>query len=261
MKHLIWSAAVGCLGLTATAAHADQVSFQLETSVASGYVSRGIVQYAHDDDRSSQTAATLRVDQVGPGALTFGVWNAVALSGYRGQPGNALELDLSAGYALDAGPLAITTGYAAYLFPGHDAGAPLDGAHEVFATAAYGNRYVVPSCGVWVEPVHQQGAYLTLGATRDFHHRAWTVTPALSIGAAAYRKYLGADQVAGPHLNDVTAGLATRLDLGAGLYAAARVSYAIRTTPDDLMGPAMDTSMSLGGRSTLVGLVALGVAR
>lgn len=261
MKHLVRSAALGCVVLASSAAQADDVSYQLETSVASGYVVRGIIQYAHDDDASSQSAATLRVEHVGPGALTFGIWNAVALAGYGTQPGNAIELDVTAGYAFSAGPLAVTTGYAAYLFPRHAEHTPVDGAHEVFATAAYDNPYVVPSAGVWIEPVRQQGAYVTLGAAHDFHHHAWTFSPSVVAGAAAYRKYLGTTQVARPHLNDVTAGFASRVDFHRGVYAVARLSYAIRTTPGELMDSAMDTSMALGGRSTLVGLLAVGVAR
>jgi len=261
MKLVVCIASLGTVTLAGGPAHADDLSYQLETSVASGYVARGIVQYAHGDDPSSQNTATVRIDHLGPGALTFGVWNAVALAGYGDQPGTALEIDVSSGYAFGAGPLAITTGYVAYLYPSHSDDAPLDGCHELFGTATYQNAYVVPSVGLWVEPVRQQGVYLTLGGSRDFGYGDFTFTPSVSVGAAAYRKYLGADQFAAPHLNDVTAGFASRLDLDGGVYAAARFSYAIRTTPGALMDTEMDTSMALGGRSTLVGLIALGVAR
>lgn len=40
-----------------------------------------------------------------------------------------------------------------------------------------------------------------------------------------------------------------------------QLETSIRATPDALLDDAMDTSMALGGRSTLVGLLAVGVAR
>jgi hypothetical protein len=252
-------APLALLAFAPAAAHAGDLTYQLETSVASSYVSRGIVQYADRDVASSQNTASLRVDHVGPGALTLGTWSAVALSRYDNQPGTALELDLTASYAFNAGPIALTSGYAAYLFPSHEAGTPLDGGHEVFATASYDNPYVVPAVGVWIEPVRQQGAYVTLGGSHDFHYKMCTLSPAISLGAAAYRKYLGADQQATPHLNDVTAGLAGRVDLAGGTYAALRLSYALRTTPSDIMGS--DETWGMSGRSTMVAVVAVGVAR
>ncbi len=261
MKHLACIAWVSGVVYAPTAAHAEDLSYQLETSIASGYVARGIVQYASGNDASSQNTAALRIDHVGPGAVSFTLWNAIALADHSAQPGTALEIDACAAYGFNAGPVALTAGYTAYLFPSHAEGAPIDGGHEIYGTAAYANPYVVPTVGLWIEPVRQQGVYVTVGGSHDFHHHRWTFSPAITVGAAAYRKYLGSDQVAAPHLNDVTAGFASRVDLAGGVYAAARVSYAIRATPDDLMGDAMDTSMGLGGRSTLVGLLAVGVAR
>jgi len=254
-----WIAPLAMLVCASAAAHADDLTYQLETSVASSYVSRGIAQYADRDVASNQNTATLRLDHVGPGALTLSTWSAVALSRYDDQPGTALELDVTASYAFNAGPIALSSGYIAYLFPAHAVGTPLDGGHEVFATASYDNPYVVPAVGVWVEPVRQLGAYVTLGASHDFHYKMCTLSPAISVGAAAYRKYLGADQQATPHLNDVTAGLASRVDLDGGAYAALRLSYALRTTPSDIMGS--DEAWGMAGRSTLVAVVAVGVAR
>jgi hypothetical protein len=240
------------------AAHAE-VSYQVETSVASGYVARGIVQYADRGVASSQNTAAIKIDHVGPGALTLSGWNATALDNYDQQPGTALELDLTATYGFTAGPVAVTAGYTAYLFPEHAEGTPVDGAHEVFATAAYDNPYVVPAVAIWAEVARQQGAYVTVGGSRDFHAGPCTITPAVSVGAAAYRKYLGTERAAAPHLNDVTAGLAGRVDLAGGAYAALRLSYALRTTPDELMDA--DADWGMAGRSTLVGVVAIGVAR
>lgn len=262
MIRLSWFAPFALVLGSPLAAHAEEedVSYQLETSVASSYVARGIVQYADRGIASSQNTASVKLEHVGRGSLTFGLWNATALGDFDAQPGTALEFDLSATYGFNAGPVAVTTGYTAYLFPGHVDGTPFDGGHEVFGTAAYDNKYVVPTVSVWAEFVHQQGAYVTLGGSHDFHvSKKCTLSPAVSVGAAAYRKYLGTDHVAAPHLNDVTAGLSGRIELPGGTYAALRVSYSLRTTPDELMEE--DSDWGMAGRSTLVGVVALGVAR
>lgn len=239
------------------ASSAGDVSYQVETSIASDYVARAQPQYAGHAP-CSQNAATVKIDHLGDGALSFGVWNAVALDHYDAQPGTALELDAIVAYGFSAGPLALTTGLQSYMFPSHADGAPIDGAHEAFITAAWDNPYVVPSAQAWVEFVHQQGVYLTVGGSHDFHAGRWTLSPAVSVGAATYRKYLGAEVAAAPHFNDLTAGLSARVDLADGVYAALRGSYAYRGTPDELMP---DPDMDFSERSTLVGVVALGIAR
>ena len=254
--------AVAALLLAMSTARADDaaVSYQLEGSVASTYVFRGIPQYTTRRDPSRQNTALVKVDHVGPGAITFAAWNAVALSGYDMQPGTAVEVDLSASYGITLGKVAVAAGYMAYIFPNHSTGAPMDGAHEVQVLASYDNPYVVPTVGAFVEVVRQQGAYVTLAGAHDFHHGAWTVSPAVCIGAATYRKYLGGDQAIGPHLNDITAGVAARVDLPGGMYLVGRFSYALRGTPVAEM-PATTVGWGFDGRSSAVGSIGFGVAR
>ncbi len=239
-------------------AAADDISFQLETSVASTYMLRGIPQYATRDVPSSQNSASLRVDHVGAGALTVGVWTAVAMQDYADQPGTATELDLSVGYELRTRALALIAGYSAGLFPSHLDGAPIDGQHEFSAAITYDTRYVTPAATAYVEVLRQQGVYLQLAAIRNLHHHTWTFTPAVSMGGATYRKYAGGDRAAAPHLNDVTAAVAARRDFDAGLYASAKISYSLIGTPSVLVP--MD-SWGFDGRSTVFGVLAVGVAR
>ena len=246
--------AVGVPGI----ASADDVGYQLETSVASSYVVRGIPQYATRGVPSSQSSASVHVDHVGDGTVMFGVWNAVAMEDYDTQPGTALEVDVSVAYAVRAGALSLTTGYGANLFPSHMHDTPVDGAHELSAVVSYDTPYVVPAAAAYVEFVHQQGVYLQLGASRDLPHAAWTFSPALSVGGATYRKYAGGDRAATPHLNDVTAAVTVRRELDAGVYASAKLSYSLCGTPSDLMPM---ESWGFDGRSTMYGVVAVGVAR
>jgi hypothetical protein len=252
---------VGSVVALPAVASAEQgdVGFQVETAVASSYVQRGIVQYASRTAPSSQTTAGVHVDHVGPGTLAMTGWTAVAMDEYDAQPGNSLEVDLSVTYAMQARSLTVTVGYLAALFPRHMDGTPFDGTHEVSAMVSYDNPYVVPAVAANVEVAHQQGVYLVLGASRDLRAGAWTFSPAVSAGAATYRKYQGGDQAVGPHLNDVTAGGAVRRDFDGGVYAAVRLSYAYCGTPSEIMS--MDADWNMGGRSTVVGVLAVGVAR
>lgn len=252
--------AVAAVVLAPMTSFADEpsVNYQLETSMATNYVFRGIVQYTNHDVASSQNTAAVTVDHVGPGALSFTMWNATAMSDYGRQPGNALEFDLSAAYALHHDATALTFGYTAYLYPDHLAGTPMDGAHELSVAVAQETTYVTPFVGVYGELVRQQGAYVTAGVTHDYKLGRVTLSPIASVGGAAYRKYLGGDQSASPHINDVTAAFAGKVDLGQGIYALARLSYSVRMTPSDLVSQ-MDWSMD--GRQSLFGALSIGVAR
>lgn len=244
--------------LVPTTALADDVNYQLETSMTSSYVFRGIVQYTGHDVPSSQNTATVAIDNVGGGTLSFVAFNATAMSHYNDQPGNELELDLSTAYTIHRGDTAITAGYTAYLFPSHTSDTPLDAAHEVSLVVAHDLPYVTPFAGAYVEFVRQQGAYVTVGVSHDYKAGRWTLSPIVSVGAAAYRKYLGTEQSASPHLNDVTASVAAKIDLVDGIYALARMSYAARLTPSDLV-PMMN--WGLDGRQSVFGALSLGIAR
>ena len=259
MSRFVRRSVMALAAVLPSAAHADDVGYQLETSIASNYVVRGIVQYAGRSDPSLQNTAALRVDHVGAGALLFTTWSAVAISEYDAQPGNALELDLTAAYEFNVGRLAVATGYAASIFPQHAEGTPVDGAHELFGMASYANPCVVPTVAAYAEVVRQQGAYVSVAASRNIQAGRWTFSPMVSVGAAAYRRYQGGDQSAGPHINDVTAAIHSRVDLGRGVYAAGRLSYALRGTPADLMET--DAAWGFGGRSSLFGVIAVGLAR
>lgn len=252
--------AAAAIALTPVTSFAEDVSvnYQLETSMATSYVFRGIVQYTNHDVPSSQNTAALTLDHVGPGTLSFTLWNATAMSDYHQQVGNALELDLSAGYTLHHDDTAVTFGYTAYLFPDHMAGTPVDGAHELSVAVAQETPYVTPFIGLYGELVRQQGGYLTAGLTHDYKAGRLTISPLASIGGAAYRKYLGTDQSASPHLNDVTAACTGKVDFGQGVYALVRLSYSVRLTPSDLV-PEMNWGMD--GRQSLYGALSIGVAR
>jgi len=260
--------------LGASAAHADEVAsiseqgrpkiaigYQVEVSVASTYVFRGIPQYNKLYDASSQNTALLRLDNVGQGSVTFAVWNATALRGYGGQPGSALELDVIGSYGGRVrGAFDLSVGYIGYLFPAHASAAPLDGAHELTGSFSYANPYLVPSVAIYGEFVRLQGAYLAIGLARDVIYKLFTFTPSLNLGLAAYRHYQGTDAVAKPHVNDLTLALTGKLTFPRDFYATLRVAYSLRGTPESLMTPSTD-NFGFQGRSSLYGALAIGFAR
>lgn len=249
------------VGATRSVARPVSTGFQFETSVASTYIFRGIPQYNHLYDPSSQNTALLRLDNIGPGSLTFSVWNATALTGYGGQPGTALEIDVIGGYSVRLrDTFDVGVGYIGYLYPSHRSGSPLDGAHELTASVAVQNRFVVPQVAVFGEFLRQKGVYVAIGAARDFAWRALTVTPALNLGLAAYQNYMGGSTAAPMHINDATASLTGKVSLPSDFYISARVSYSLRGTPASLMPSAMDQP-GFDGRSSLYGAIALGIAR
>jgi hypothetical protein len=81
----------------------EDVSYQVETSVASSYISRGIPQYDDRSSPSSQNTAAVQVNHVLGGAVSFGVWSAVAMNDFDAQPGTAVEIDLSVAYSYRTG--------------------------------------------------------------------------------------------------------------------------------------------------------------
>lgn len=248
--------------VTAEAAEANAAGYQAEAGVASTYIYRGIQQYASRGTPSSQTTAAFHVDGVGPGTLAFSLWSAVALGDFGHQPGNAVELDANVTYAVTRGAVTYTAGYLGYYFPNHLAGAPPDAAHEAIVGASYATPYVTPSVTAFVEIARQQGAYVIAAVTRDLEVAAHvTISPTLSVAGATYRHYLGGAQAASPHVNDVAAQLAAKVELPGGAYLTARAVYGFRGTPQTLAPELMSDGFGAGGRSTLFGLVALGVAR
>lgn len=241
------------------AAAADDLGYQVETSVASTYVSRGIVQYRSRGTASSQSTVSAHHDDVFGGSIAASFWSAFALGQFDTQPGTAVQLDTSIAYIRTLDDVKLTTGFLWSLFPQHMDGAPIDGTYEVFVGAQLEGHAVSPFVAANIEIVRQQGVYTAFGVTRDVVLDRFTMTPTASIGFAAYRKYLGTDMTAGLHANDVTTALNVRYDLPSHAYVSGRVSFAAQLTPARY-APAVG-GWGLDERSSLVGVFAVGVAR
>ncbi len=236
---------------SAPAGH-ERLGYQLESGVASTYVFRGRPQYADRKDASSQSTAALTLKHAGPGELSVNMWNATALTTAHAQPGTATEIDLTASYAYTfADKVATSAGYIAYLYPNHLAAQHVDGAHELFGTAALPNAIVTPSVGVYGEVARLRGAYTTAGLSHVFAVRTLTFTPTASLGMAAYDGNPA-------HLNDVSAMLTSQWNFAEPAYVNLRVAYSY------MGGRAADVpgqNGSLSGRSAPWVMLAFGIAR
>ena len=214
-----------------------------ETSVATTYVFRGVPQYLEKTDPSSQTSLGVTLADLGPGALSVGLWNATVLSDYDAQPATKLELDVTAGYTVPVTEkVSASLGYICYYYPEAD---PVDGAHEIAATVTWANPIATPTLGVFAEVVRLDGVYASLGLARDIVIDAFTISPG---AAVAVSKYDAVDF----GLNDVGARLAGKWTAPSGLYAGAAANYAYNGVVDGL-----DT----GERSTVWGIGFVGYAR
>lgn len=222
---------------------AMSVHYLAETSVASTYVFRGVPQYLEKTDPSSQTSVGLTLADLGPGALSVGLWNATVLSDYDAQPATKLELDTTLAYTMPiTEEVSASLGYIGYFYPEAD---PVDGAHEIAAAVSWANPIATPTLGVFAEVVRLDGVYASLGLARDIVIGAWTISPGASVAISQYDAVdLG--------LNDVGARLGGKWTGASGLYAGAAASYAYNGVVDGL---------DAGERSTLWGIGFVGFAR
>jgi uncharacterized protein (TIGR02001 family) len=214
-----------------------------ETSLATTYVFRGVPQYLEKTDPSSQTSVGLTLSDLGPGALSVGVWNATVLSDYDAQPVTKLELDATAGYTMPiTKEISASLGYIGYFYPEAD---PVDGAHEIAAAVSWANPIVTPTLGVFAEVVRLDGVYASLGLARDIVRGAFTISPGASV---AVSKYDAVDF----GLNDVGARLGGKWTAASGVYAGAAANYAY----NGVVG-----GLETGERSTVWGIGFVGYAK
>lgn len=213
------------------------VGYQLEASIASTYVFRGILQYGRLADPSSQNTATLRFDRLGPGSLSLSMWNATSLANFRENSTASLEFDLGASYTVDFGAgLSASFGYTSFLYPEHAAALPYDAAHELSVTLSWANEWVTPSLMIAAEVARMRGIYASLGASRDVPLGPLVLSPAVSVGVAGYNDYLLSGRSADLHVNDVSASVSLKLPFADVMYAALRMNGAVRATPASIAG-------------------------
>ena len=236
----------------ATADAASSIGWQAETALATTYVFRGRSQYGTRHDPSSQSTLAVTWKEAGPGALSLTVWNATALAGLQRQPGSALEIDVTPSYAWTlAKTVDVSVGYIGYFFPKALSGTPVDGAHELFGTAALSNAFIVPSVGVYADPVRLKGIYASAGLAKKLDFEKLSVTPQASFGFA---DYAGAPS----RLNDVTAAVQAQWSFADAAYVSLRGSVSYMGGATSQL-PTHDGSAY--GRTVPAAVLALGMQR
>lgn len=234
----------------APAAAAPAFSWQVESGAASTYVFRGRPQYATRRDASAQSLATMTWNQAGPGALSVGAWNAMALGHAHAAAGAASEVDLSAMYALTLREKwSVGVGYTAYVYPNATRKQYVDGAHELAATLTY-NGVVSPFVGVYPEPVRMKGAYATAGLSKKITiAEVYSITPLVAVAAAGY-------QGTAAHFHELSGSLVATRTFTNGLYVSARGNWTLMGGP---AGQLPGADGSLQARSLPWGMLAMGV--
>jgi uncharacterized protein (TIGR02001 family) len=221
--------------------------YTVETGVATTYVFRGVPQYLEKTDPSSMTTLGLTLDKLGPGALSFGVWSAIAVTDRGAQPGTKSEIDLTLTYGLPLGDrLTAAAGYILYLYPEAPDGAKVDGAHELWASLSLAGLPVTPTLAVYAEIVRLKGVYAQASLARSFDlGGGFALSPWAGV---ALVKYDGVDG----GLNDVTVSVPLRWTHGSGFYASLSGNYAYNGLLDE---------GSFSDASTLYALLAAGFSR
>ncbi|MCK6546892.1 hypothetical protein L6R52_13670 [Myxococcota bacterium] len=235
---------------------APTVGWAFETSLATTYVARGVPQYGTREVPSSQTSLAFSIDDVLPGTLSLGVWNATALWALDEQPGTAVQLDFSASYStpLVLEQLSLTLGFLSTLCPVQpDPAAPIDPNYEAIVGLAWDGEWLQPSVVLNGQLLRQQGIYAAFAVRRDLEAGPLTFSPGVNLGLAAYRHYAGGEPSAPLHVNDLTVSLDAKLSLVEGAYVVVKGAYALRGTPVLLM-PSDTEARGIGYASIAVGL-------
>lgn len=214
-----WFAALVVLVLSTTAAgaaRADEitVTYLAELNFVSSYVWRGQRLSSDAMEPTAQPWGEVGLDSLGPGLLTVGVWTSRALTEERSNQ----EIDPYISYTIPVGPLALKTGYIAYVIPSAD---PADSMHEFSLQAATTWQFPVSLvAGLAVDPIRTDGWYAFGGASHSFRLAGGSVDAMLNVGGS---DYAGVDR----SLQDVTGTARASHPLGgSGAYVALTASSA-----------------------------------
>jgi hypothetical protein len=211
-----------------------------EVALASTYVFRGELQYGSATIPSFQPSLDIALPDLGPGALGFAVWAAIAMADWEriNQEGSSSEVDLEISYeaSLLDDWLLLTGGFTYYLYP-H--GEPVDGEKEIMVEVALGNLPIALSVGFWTEVHPSLGLYIEPRVSWGQTIGNLSVSTDLILGASAYRD-------AEATLEHATLTLGIGQTVGSLTFGVS-LSYAIGLAPSQ--GSFMDRSLLFGAVS------------
>lgn len=190
MKTKLSLALTALLSLTllpqVASADGTEISFNLETGLQSTYIWRGAQVYTDQTTPLNSSNASISLSGLGPGSLTFGVWNGTAASNYRINDASSLEIDAYTSYTVALGDVSASAGYTGYFLPETEGG-PVDAAHEFIGNVSYQGDFFSPFVFAAIEPVRLRGIYLSLGGSKTIPIvPKWSYTTQLSYGLEGY---------------------------------------------------------------------------
>jgi len=180
----------------------------------SAYVWRGCVI---NDRPVWQPGATVSYATGDYGTLSAGAWSNFDATDRRGHTkfGGISELDYTATYAIDVGPVSLSAGHTWYTFPSVTGNTYGESTREVFVTAQYNTDIVNPFVRAYYDYVWIEGAYENIGFNKTIK-----VNDRVSVGSEVSVGIGSSNLMAGYYGSNGGPGLA---DFNASLFA----SYAL----------------------------------
>jgi hypothetical protein len=190
----------------------SKLAFAATLDLYSAYVWRGTVPV---DRPVYQPGATISYNTGDYGTFAGNVWGNFDMTDHNNHTkfGGINEVDYTASYAIDVGPVSLSIGHIWYTFPSVTDSAYGESTCEVYFTAQYNNDIVNPFVKVYYDYAVMDGAYANFGLNKTIKvSDQVSVGSEVSLGAGSdgYMNYVGTD----------SAGL---MDFNASLFA----SYAI----------------------------------
>ena len=190
----------------------SKLAFAATLDLYSAYVWRGVVV---NDRPVWQPGATVSYATGDYGTFSGNVWGNFDMTDRNNHSkfGGINEVDYTASYAIDVGPVSLSVGHIWYTFPSVNSSTYFESTREVYVTAQYNNDIVNPFVKVYYDYALMDGAYANAGLNKTVKvSDQISVGSEVSLGAGSdgYMNYVGTD----------SAGL---MDFNASLFA----SYAI----------------------------------
>ena len=198
------------------------LSFATTLDLYSAYVWRGAVV---NDRPVWQPGATVSYATGNYGTLSANVWGNFDMTDRKSHTsfGGLSEIDYTASYAIDVGPVSLSAGNIWYTFPrvnGPDYG---KSTREVFVTAQYNNDIVNPFVKVYYDYALFEGTYVNFGVNKTVK-----VVDRLSVGSEISLGVASGNDMSGFYGADKDAGLA---DFNAALFATYSITDHITVGP------------------------------
>lgn len=160
------------------------LSFDATLDIYSAYVWRGCVV---NDRPVWQPGGTVSYATADYGTLSGNVWGNFDMTDRRGHTkfGGLNEIDYTASYAIDLGPVSLSAGHIWYTFPSVSGSSYGTSTREVFATAQYNNDIVNPFVKAYYDYEFAEGVYGNVGLNKTIEiSERFSVGGELSIGVA-----------------------------------------------------------------------------